>query len=130
MCGFGGAECGFGGGLSVWFWWWYVCVDLVGRLRVFLGGLHVDLGELSLWFWWGTVCGFGVNVGVRPEIPTPKSCMLGLSVHQVKFGAPRRKETDPLNEPVRGLVVWEGWFAGLGGLGCYTGSQASQVKDV
>lgn len=78
----------------------------------------------------GGLCGFGVNMGVRPKIPTLKSCMRGLSVHQVKFGAPRRKETDPLNEPVRGLAAWEGWFAGVGGLVCYTGSQASQVKGV
>lgn len=46
--------------------------------------------------------------GAKLERLPPNLCLLGPPVHQVKFGAPRRKETDPLNEPVRGSAGQEG----------------------
>lgn len=39
---------------------------------------------------------------------------LGPPVHQVKFGAPRRKETDPLNEPVSRQALRGRWCPELG----------------
>lgn len=81
-----------------------VCVDLVGDCGIWWGSrVHRPGGGCC-----GRGSGGGLCMGIWCECESHSRDYLanshtpGPPVHQVKFGAPRRKETDPLNEPVRG----------------------------